>query len=573
MKITTISRYVTSCLLLVGWNTYVNSASLPPTTGKVAMVVTSQQFASRVGIEILKQGGNAIDAAVGIGYALAVTEPCCGNIGGGGFMLIHFANGKNTLINFREKAPQASNVSFFLDKNNKPIAGVMDKGYLPVAVPGTVYGLNYALAKYGTWPLKKIMAPAIDLARNGFILQEGDIPYLKSHSKEFQSEANVAAIFLNKGSPYQAGDKLVQKNLANTLDAISAQGTKAFYQGTIADQIVQASKKNGGLITHQDLSNYNIEELPPIICDYRGYQVISAPPPSAGGVALCEMLQITEAYPLRFLGYHSAAAVHYITEAMRYAYAERNTYLGDPNFVKNPVTWLLSPQHIANLRAQITEFQAGDSNHIGLSLQSNPEKNNTTHYSVVDKYGNAVAVTYTINSIFGAGVIAGESGFFLNNEMGDFSLPSGTPDRYKLVESNINSIQSGKRPLSSMTPTIILKDNQLFMVLGAPGGPTITTQVLETMENVLDYNMNIQEAVDAPRFHMQWFPDIVYLEPYIFSVDTLKELQCMGYHFQTGSPFGTETWGAVEAILRDPTTGLLYGASDPRRPSGLALGY
>lgn len=558
---------------LIAWSLSVNSASLPPATGHVAMVVTSQKLASRVGVDILKQGGNAVDAAVAIGYALAVTEPCCGNIGGGGFMLIHFANGKNVFINFREKAPQASNVRFFLDKNNKPFPSVMEKGYLPVAVPGTVYGLNYALEKYGVLSLKKVMMPAIELADKGFVLQEEDIPYLASHTKEFLSQPNVATIFTNKGQPYQTGDRLIQKNLANTLTKIANLGTKDFYQGSIADEIVQASKKHGGLLTQQDLNHYNVTELPPITCNYRGYNIISAPPPSSGGVTLCEMLQLTEAYPLNFLGYHSAAGVHYIVEAMRYAYADRNTFLGDPDFVKNPVEWLLSAKHLSNIRSQITEFCAGNSNKMGFVNHNGPEKNNTTHYSIVDKYGNAVAVTYTINSLFGAGVIPGNTGFFLNNEMDDFSLAPGVANKFKLISNNVNSIQPGKRPLSSMTPTIVMKNNQLLMVLGAPGGPTITTQILEVIENVFDYGMNIQEAVDAPRFHMQWFPDIVYMEPYTFSMDTLRILQNRGYKFQTGSSYGTQTWGATEAILRDPQSGYLYGASDPRRPTGLAIGY
>ena len=566
--------YIYFSLLLVWWSILCNSASLPPVSGTQAMVASSQHLASEVGINILKHGGNAIDAAVAMGYALAVVEPCCGNIGGGGFMLIHLANGKNTFINFREKAPLTSNRKFYLNKNGDPEAQSMKNGYLPVAVPGTVAGLNYALQKYGTLPLKEVITPAINLAENGYILQLGDVPHLIESSKAFSLQPNVAAIFLKNGRPYQVGDRLVQKHLASTLRDIASSGTEAFYKGTIADQIVKANKLNGGLITYQDLKEYTVAELKPVICNYRGYQIISAPPPGSG-VTLCEILNITRAYPLGFLGYRSAKATQYIVEAMHYAYRD-DSYLGDPDFVKNPVDKILSPAHTKQILSKINDDSTGNSNKFTLKQDQDTKGGNTTHYSIVDKYGNAVSVTYSLNFYFGAKVIPGNTGFFLNNQMDDFTLKSGTPND-ELIQSDANLLQPGKRPLSSMTPTIVMKNNRIFMVLGAPGGSTIMTQILETLENVIDYGMNIQEAIDAPRYHMQWSPDVIYMEPYTFSVDTLNILQSKGYHFKIGPPYKTpnnsQTWGAIAIVLRDPQTEVLYGAIDSRRPAGLAVGY
>lgn len=558
-------------ILTLSFSLLINSNNKLFATNKpVGMVVTSQHLATDVGVNILRKGGNAIDAAVAIGFALAVVEPCCGNLGGGGFMLIHLANGKNVFLDFREKAPLAIKASFFLDKTGKPIPGLMDKGYLAVAIPGTVLGLAEALSKYGTMALSEVIQPAIALAKNGFVLKPGDVSLQASSTDDFNSQPNMTAIFFKNGKSYQTGDRLVQKNLAMTLQQIAAQGAKVFYQGTIADEIVQASKQQGGVITKEDFSRYAVKERQPIICNYRGYQVITAPPPSAGGITLCEMLNITQAYPLRLWGYRSAMGAHYILEAMRYAYADRNSYLGDPDFVNNPVAFLLSPQHAQKIRAQILPYHAGDSRRIGF-ISKHTEKPETTHFSIIDKYGNAVSVTYTLNGYFGSKVIAGNSGFFLNNEMDDFTLRPGLPNEFKLIQGTANVIQPEKRPLSSMTPTIILKNNKVFMVLGAPGGSTIPTQVLETIENVIDYDMSLQKAVDAPRYHLQWLPDIVYMEPDAFPFLTLLKLHWMGYKFELGSPYGVLYWGAVAAVLRNPETGQIYGAID-HRPQGLALG-
>jgi gamma-glutamyltranspeptidase/glutathione hydrolase len=581
--------------LLFLYSHFCYAAAPAPVQGKQGMVVTGHPLASKVGLEILQQGGNAIDAAVAVGYALAVVDPCCGNIGGGGFMLIRLANGKNIFINFREKAPLALTAELFLQKNNElqklsalqeHIAGDTATGYLNVGVPGTVLGLNTALKKYGTFSREKILAPAIRLAQDGFILTQGDINILNRGTKSFKEQANVAAIFLKNGEPYQVGDRLKQTDLANTLTAIAKKGNRVFYLGEIAKKIVTASKQQHGFLSEKDFANYTVEERPVITCNYRGYEVIASPPPSSGGVAICEALNIVEAYPLKILGFHAAASAHYALEAMRYAYADRNSFLGDPNFINNPTEKLISKEYARQIQKKISPDKTTNSFSIGFI--SSPEKKSqeakekakeavqesqdTTSYSVVDRWGNAVAVTYTINHYFGAKVIADHTGFFLNNELGDFTLKPGIPNAFGLIENSNNVLAPGKRPLSSMAPTILTKDNQLYMVLGTPGGSTIPTQLIQVIQNVIDYGMNIKEATDAARFHMQWLPDKVYLEPYTFSEDTLKILRNMGYQFKYGIPFGSLYWGSVMAILKDQNTGLLLGGADSRR-NGLAAGY
>lgn len=549
------------------------SAPPQPVTAKHAMVSTGQHLATDAGINILKQGGNAIDAAVTIGYALAVVQPCCGNIGGGGFMLIRFANGKTSFINFRETAPAKSSAALFLDKYGKPMPNAITNSYRAVAVPGTVAGLNYALAKYGTMPLSRVMQPAITLATQGYRLEPGDITSLAGSAAQFNQQPNVAAIFTKQGKAYQTGDLLIQRKLAKTLNLIATKGNAGFYQGSVAKAMVNASQQHDGVLSLNDLANYQVEEIPPLTCRYRGYRIISAPPPSSGGVTLCEMLAITQAFPLHNLGYRTPSSSRIIIEAMRYAYMDRNQYLGDPNFVHNPISRLLSTSHINDI---IQMIKAKINNVNKNSITQTPERANTTHYSIVDQYGNAVSVTYTLNGYFGSGLIAGDTGFFLNNEMDDFTLLPNVPNQFQLKQSTANDIQPGKRPLSSMTPTIVLKDNQLFLVLGAPGGSTIITQVLETIENVIDYGMNIQAAIDAPRYHMQGSPNLVFMEPHAFSKTTLQTLKTMGYHFKLGPPFNkldhSETWGAVAIVGRDPKTGELYGAIDKRVPAGSARG-
>src|SRR5258707_11634746 len=543
------------------------------------IVVTAQHLASDVGAAVLRQGGNAVDAAVAVGYALAVTHPCCGNLGGGGLMTIHLADGRNTFINFREKAPVAARADMCLDAQGNPVSDKSVNGYLAAGVPGTVLGLETARREYGTLPRPILMPRSSRLAQAGFILTGGDVDVLDVGTAQFRSQPNVAAVFLHQGMPFKPGERLVQKNLAATLRAISDGGPQAFYQGAIADAVAASSRANGGLLTQKDFAAYEVTESAPISCRYRGYTILSAPPPSSGGVALCEMLQGLAGYPLKALGFHSSDSVHVMTEAMRYAYRDRNTYLGDPAFVENPIARLLSMHHAESIRARIQPHRATPSSALGDGTAAD-EKATTTHYSVVDAKGNAVSVTYTINDDFGAKVIAGDTGFFLNDEMDDFTAKPGAPNMFGLVQGKANAIAPGKRPLSSMTPTIVLRDGKPVLVVGTPGGSRIITTVLEIIANVIDHGMALQEAVDAPRIHHQWLPDTLAGEPFAFSADTAKSLTQMGYRVVPLEPWGTGN--AAEAIgiapvdaaqakaLGFPRPGILYGASDSRAPAGSA---
>jgi gamma-glutamyltranspeptidase/glutathione hydrolase len=537
-----------------------------PVTARHAMVVSAQHLATEVGVQILKQGGNAVDAAVAVGYAEAVTHPCCGNIGGGGFMVIHLASGENLFLDFREKAPLAATATLFQDQTGKVVRGRSTGTYLGVGVPGTVMGLNEALARYGTMPLKKVIAPAITLAAKGFVLTSGDVKIMNERTHDFATQPNVAAIFLNHGKPWKAGERLVQTNLAHTLREIAQTGDKAFYHGDIARKVVAASQANGGLFTMKDFAAYSVRWDKPVTCAYRGYTIVGAPPPSSGGTTVCEILQTVEGYPLGHYGYGSAKATHYVVEAERRAFADRNTDLGDPAFVANPVARLISPEHAAKLRASILPDRATPSSEIKGGVSA-AEGTNTTHYSVVDASGNAVAVTYTLNYLFGVAKMAGDTGFFLNNEMDDFTSKPGVPNTFGLVQGSANAVGPGKRPLSSMSPTIVLDPSgKVFMVTGSPGGSTIITTVLQSILNVIDYGMNVQQAVDAPRFHHQWLPDTVMVEPGYLTPETQAKLEEMGYNFHPIAAIGAD-----EAIL--VKDGVLQGANDRRRPAGLAKGY
>lgn len=531
---------------------YVND----PNLSRQGMVVTEQKLASQVGIDILNMGGNAIDAAVAVGYALAVVHPCCGNIGGGGFMTIHLANGKDIFLNFREKAPLSANKNMYLDSDANIIKDKSIKGYLAVAVPGTVLGLDTALKKYGTMTRKDVMEPAIQLATKGYKVTKFDAEWFAKYANDFRQQPSVAAIFLRNGQPYQAGDRLIQRDLAYTLQEIADKGPPAFYKGPIAQAIVQASAAQGGMLTLTDFERYTVEEGRPLYCTYRGYTIISAAPPSSGGVTLCEMLGILENFPLQRTGFHSLQSTRATIEAMRYGFIDRNQKLGDPNFVSNPTNELMSKAYTKQISDKI-------------KAPSLPREHaQTTHYSIVDKKGNAVSVTYTLNGYFGAKVIASPTGFFLNNEMDDFAAKPGVANQFGLVQYNANEIAPGKRPLSSMTPTIVMKDGRVFMVLGSPGGPRIITAVLLTLMNVIDYGMNVQEAVNTSRFHYQGLPDTIFVEPFSFSYTTTKQLELAGYHIKLEA-MST----AVEAIWIDPITKIIQGANDWRRPDGAAIGY
>ena len=542
-------------------------ANATPVTAANGMVVTAQHLASDVGRDILKQGGNAIDAAVAVGYAEAVVHPCCGNIGGGGFMTIHLKDGKNVFLNFREKAPLKATPTMFQDAEGNVVEGRSTDTYLGVGVPGTVMGLNTALEKYGTMSLKQVLAPAIKLARDGFVLTQGDVDIMNGSVEDFAKYPNVAAIFLNDGKPWVAGERLVQKDLAHTLELIAEGGTDAFYKGPIAEEVVKASDANGGILSMKDFASYTAQWLEPIQCEYRGYTIISAPPPSSGGTTVCMILRLIESYPLGDWGYGSVQAVHLLVEAERRAFADRNTYLGDPDFVDNPTEKLLSDAHIAKVRSTIDPDKATPSSEVKGSLGP-PEGEHTTHYSVVDKDGNAVATTYTINYLFGIRQIAGNTGFFLNDEMDDLTSKPGVANGAGLVQGVINQVEPGKRPLSSMTPTIVMRDGKPYMLTGSPGSATIISTTMESIVNVVDFGMNIQQSIDAPRLHHQWYPEVVYVEPGLLTPQVQQRLEAMGHEFKIRKHIGAD-----EAIMIDPETGLLQGASDPRRPAGSASGY
>ncbi|MGE4527898.1 MAG: gamma-glutamyltransferase [Rhodospirillaceae bacterium] len=569
------------------------AASQPAVEAANGMVVSSQRLASEAGLAMLQAGGNAVDAAVAVGYALAVVNPCCGNIGGGGFMTIHLAgeNGtpRDVFLNFRETAPAAARAEMYLDAHGEVVKGLSLDGYLAAGVPGTVMGLDHALSRFGTKSRAEAMAEAIKLAREGFVLTRADTDIIEARAKRLAKDPEAARIFLRPdGAAPAPGERLVQKDLAATLEMIAQKGPSAFYHGPIAKAVAAASKAHGGILGETDFAAYTVTESRPLSCTYRGYAVLSAPPPSSGGVTLCQMLNVLEGYDLRGMGFRSARSVHLMTEAMRHAYLDRNTLLGDPAFVPNPLPRLLSKDYAAEIRERIDPDKATPSAELAPGTPPH-EKPETTHYSVVDAAGNAVAVTYTINGAFGAGVVAPGTGFLLNDEMDDFTAKPGVKNLYGLVQGERNKIAPGKRPLSSMSPSIVSKDGQVVLVLGSPGGSRIITIVLETILNVVDYGMAPQEAVDAPRIHHQWLPDTLFYEPFGLSPDTIERLEAMGHTLKEQKP-----WGAAELIqvggkgpaqkdaaapVNDAAlsgavrSGFLYGANDARRPAGAAVGY
>ena len=551
------------------------AASPVPVSAEHGMVVSAHRLASDTGVQVLRQGGNAIDAAIAVAYALAVTFPEAGNLGGGGFMTVRFADGHTTFIDFRETAPQAATANMYLGAQGQVIPLLSTRGYLAVGIPGTVAGLELARIKYGTLPRTALMASAIRLAGQGFVLDQGDADMLNEGADDFRKDRPSAAIFLNQGKSWQAGDRLVQADLARSLRLIAKGGADAFYKGSIAARIVAASGRNGGIMTAADFAAYKARELAPLECDYRGFQIISAPPPSSGGVVLCETLNILEAYPIGDLGFHSAQGVHYTVEALRRAYHDRNLKLGDPAFVRNDVSHLTGKAYAASLRAGISASTATPSASLS-GADFGHEGSNTTHFSIVDKAGNAVSLTYTLNDWFGARVTAEGTGIILNNEMDDFSAKPGSPNMYGLVEGANNAIAPGKRPLSSMSPTIVTRAGKLFMVVGTPGGSRIPTGVLQVMMNVIDYKMQLQEAVDAPRIHHQWLPDVISYERNGLSADTIEALKAKGHHLSE-----IEYGNHIAAILVG-TPGLgqpplgrntLYGSIDPRLNLGTVAGY
>lgn len=543
----------------------VEGEAFHPIFAKQGMVASQDPYATQVGVDVLKNGGNAIDAAVAVGYALAVTHPQAGNIGGGGFMVIHLADGTTTAIDFRETAPKAATRDMYLDQDGNIIPYQSLTTLSASGVPGTVAGLSYALEKYGTQSSKVVLDPAIALANNGIPVSLNLSKTLKNYGySAFNDHASSRAIFFKSNDEVLAeGDLLVQKDLANTLTRIRDHGAKEFYEGETAQKIA-AHMAKGGLMTLDDLKEYKIIEREPIKGTYKGYDVISMPPPSSGGIHIVQILNILENFDLQKTGPNSAATYHLMAEAMKRAYADRSEYLGDPDFTDVPVQQLISKEYAKDIAQQISLTKATPSSEIKPTDLAPYESTQTTHYSVVDQYGNAVAVTYTLNTNFGSGIVAEGTGILLNNEMDDFSSKPGEPNVYGLIGGESNAIEPKKRPLSSMSPTIIAKDGNVFVVTGSPGGSRIITTVLQILLNTMEFKMNIAEASAAPRIHHQWLPDFIRVEKTV-SPDTIQVLQSLGHEVKV-----QPVMGSTQSIMK--TKDGLFGATDPRT-TGASQGY
>jgi len=573
------------CALVIFLAGVLSAAPLRPTHAQHAMVASEHELASRAGVEMMQQGGNAVDAAVATGFALAVVHPQAGNIGGGGFLLLRTAGGDVHFLDFREKAPAAATANMYLDARGNIIDNLSTVGYKSVAVPGSVAGLVYAERKYGKLSVAQVMAPAIQLARDGFPLAYEDIEDLRA-DKYLSQFPDSNRIFLRNGNLYQPGEILKQPELARTLERI-AKNPDDFYHGALARELAACIQKGGGLVTVADLAAYEVKEREPVRGRYRGYEVIGAPPPSSGGTTLIEILNILEGFDLSKTGNRSAETIHLTVEAFRRAFYDRADFLGDPDFSRVPVPQLIDKRYASAWRATIDPDQATASRSLqrpafaGLEQVADsrriarPEPGDTTHYSVVDSEGNAVSVTTTLNDSFGSRATAEGLGFLLNDEMDDFASKQGVPNAYGLVQGLANTIGPGKRPLSAMTPTMVLKDGKLFLVLGSPGGPTIITTVANILMGVIDFGLDIQEAVNAPRFHHQWLPDQIDVEDR-FSPDTMNLLRAKGHNLHLGHvwPDGRPEylWGDGECIMVDPKTGERLGSSDGRN-NGKAVGY
>jgi gamma-glutamyltranspeptidase/glutathione hydrolase len=546
---------------------YSEMATAQPVWAKHGMVSSQEALASRIGVDILKQGGNAVDAAVAVGYALAVTLPRAGNIGGGGFMLVHLAKENKTIaIDYREMAPSRAHRDIFLDDKGNAVNKLSREHGLAVGVPGTVMGMELALSKYGTMKREQVIAPAIKLAREGISVTSDLANSLDGVKRRISQWPSSAAIFYKAdGSSFVPGEIIKQPELAHSLELIAKQGSKGFYQGETAEKLVSAIQAAGGIMTLEDLNNYQAIERQPVRGHYRGYEVVSMPPPSSGGIHIIEILNILEQYPIHDLGHNTAATLHLMAEAMRRAYADRSEYLGDPDFYPVPVKALLSPDYAKTLAKSIDSKHATPSSQVKPGKLAPYESDQTTHYSVVDKWGNAVSNTYTLNFSYGSGLVADGTGILLNNEMDDFSAKPGTPNGYGLVGGEANSVQGNKRPLSSMSPTMIMKDGQPFLVTGSPGGARIITTVLQIIMNVIDHDLNIAEASFAPRMHHQWLPDEIRVERSL-NGDTIALLEAMGHQVKVKS-----SMGSTQSIM--VTEEGKFGASDPRRAGSEAAGY
>lgn len=537
-----------------------------PVISRYGMVVSASDLASQIGADILAQGGNAVDAAVAVGFALAVTYPSAGNIGGGGFMLVYLAEDDRVVaIDFREMAPAASSRDMYLDAQGEVQNEVVRFGHLASGVPGTVAGFHHALTKYGTLSWADVIAPAIQLAAEGYPVNRHLSEKFKFYSARLlKSAASRQAFFKPGGAPYETGEILHQPDLAWTLGEIAAHGRDGFYKGEVADKIVAEMEEGGGIITLQDLANYKVIERTPVEGSYRGHRIVSMPPPSSGGVHIIQMLNILENFDLKAAGQGSAKSIHLIAEAMRLAYADRSEHLGDPDFYDVPVEWLISKEYAGELAASIPLNKARSSDDVRPGVAPVPESPDTTNLVVMDVAGNVAATNYTINLSFGSGVTVSGAGFLLNDEMDDFSAKPGAPNAFGLLGKEANAILPGKRPLSSMTPTIVFRDGKPFLATGGAGGSKIITAVLQTIINAIDFEMNIADAKHAPRIHHQWYPDVLNLERGI-SPDTIAILRGMGHQVKTPNYTGL----VQSATSHD---GYFFGVSDPRAGGGGAIG-
>jgi len=534
-----------------------------PVRARHGMVVTVEPHATKVGVQILQSGGNAVDAAVAVGFALAVTHPTAGNIGGGGFMLVRMADGRTSFIDFRERAPQAASRNMYIDASGQATRD-STVGYRASGVPGTVRGLEYASQKFGKKPWAEVVAPAVELASRGYALTYPEANSLRGGGRGLSQFPESSRIFQRDGKFFEPGDTFIQADLGRTLDRIARLGAKDFYEGETARLLAKDMQDHGGLITLADLKDYKAIERKALTGKYRGYDLITSPPPSSGGVGILQMLGVLEGTGFEKAGAGSASAVHYMAEAMRRFFADRSEHLGDPDFVKVPLTAMLDPKYILKLRSSIDPERATPSSEVHAGVFPAKESNETTHYSIVDSEGNIAAVTYTLNGGYGSKVTATGLGFLLNNEMDDFAPKPGEANMYGLIQGEFNAIAPRKTPLSSMVPTIVLRDGQPLLVLGSPGGPTIINTVLEVLVNVIDWNMGVQDAVNWPRFHHQWLPDELRMEPG-YSPDTIALLEKRGYTVRRVN-------GQGECAAIRFNNGWLEGAADPRS-GGTAEGY
>ncbi len=556
-------------------------AQRAPVEARHGMVVSANRLASEIGAEILKRGGNAADAAVATGIAMAVTYPRAGNLGGGGFAVVRLADGRTTTIDFRETAPAAATRDMYQDEKGQVVRGRSTVGYMASGVPGTVAGLALLQKKYGSGKLTwaQLLEPARRLAEQGFPVSQAFARDLRASARLLGRFPESRRLFLRDGNFYAAGETFRQPDLARTLQRMQKGGAAEFYKGETAKLIAKEMAAHNGTIALGDLADYSAIERQPLTGSYRGYDIVTMGPPSSGGVALLQMLGMLEPYDVGALGFHSAAQIHLFVEVMRRAFRDRASFLGDTDYVKVPVSHLLDKQYLAGLMKNFDPDHATPSDTLKSAPTPPHESPDTTHFSIVDAAGNVVSITYTLNNLFGSGVTVTGAGFLMNDEMDDFTSKVGVPNIYGLMQGESNAIAPGKRPLSSMTPTIVLKGGKPFLVTGSPGGPTIINTVLEVITNVIDYGMNVTRAVDSSRFHHQWQPDEIRHEPYFTSSDTIDLLKAQGYHLATRRTYANASeeegrnQGDAESIMIDPDSGLRLGANDPRSPDSAAVGY